>query len=86
MAVEDCSTRLIFGLVSSILGRKGIRARKMLKLSCSASYYIGLYHHVNVTRTKKRADSDKYMSGYTNQKFQFIKLIGGISSNAIWST
>jgi hypothetical protein len=41
---------------------------------------------MNVTRTKTRTDSDKYMNCFTSHKFQFIKLIGGTSSNTIWST
>jgi hypothetical protein len=57
----------------------------------SASYYIRLHHHINDAGTKKGSDTDKYMnlfykSLFFNNNSQFIRTIGGILSNAIWST
>jgi hypothetical protein len=85
LTVEDCSIRLMLGLVSSILMRKERRARKMFKLVYSVSYYIRIVHRMNPAKNQTSRDSDKYMNCFTGHESQFINLIGGILSYAIWS-
>jgi hypothetical protein len=61
MAIEDCSITLIFSSMLSSLKRKERRARRMLKLLCSVSYYIRLDHRADVKIVKKGIGTDKYV-------------------------
>ncbi len=63
----------------------------MLILLYRASYYTRLDRPINVEIARRHTDTDKYMNYptnhcSTNHKFKFIKTIGGLSSNAMWST
>ena len=61
MAIEHCSTTLMFGLMLSTLKREEKRASKMLKLLYSTSYYTRCDHRIDVEMAETGIDIDIYM-------------------------
>jgi len=61
MAIEDCSTTLMFGLMLSNLKRKEKRSSKTLKLLYSTSYYTRCGHRIDVEMVETGIDVDIYM-------------------------